>query len=181
MKGGDGGIVPATCANHPGRETLVSCSSCGKPLCTDCMVYSPVGIKCRECARLPKSARLAFGPDRWARAAAAAVIGGGAVGFVYYLLLSAVGFFFLAFLVGAGIGYVITEIVLRSVRHLRGKETALMAVLGTIWAFVAPPVLTAVFRFGLSFDVVVFGFSRGAMVNWLAMAVAGYVAWNRAR
>jgi len=177
----EGGSSPVTCANHPGRETLVRCSSCDKPICTDCMVYSPVGIKCRECARLPKSARLTFGPDRWVRAGAAAILGGGAVGFVYYLLLSAVGFFFLAFLIGAGIGYVIGELVLRSVRHLRGKEAASMAVLGTVWAFVAPPVLSAVLRFGLSFDVVVFGFSRGAVVNWLVMAVAGYVAWQRAR
>lgn len=180
---GAGTAPPAArvCANHPKRETYVSCSTCGKPICPDCMVYSPVGIKCKECARLPRSARVVFGPDRWARSLAAALVGGGVVGFVYYLLLSAVGFFFLAFLVGAGIGYVIGEMVLRAARFYRGVEPAAIAVAGTIWAFVFPPVLSAVVRFGLSVDVVVFGFSRGAVINWLVMAVAGYVAWQRAR
>jgi hypothetical protein len=32
------------CANHPGRMTMVTCSSCGKPLCPDCMVFAAVGF-----------------------------------------------------------------------------------------------------------------------------------------
>lgn len=173
--------APLWCANHPKRETYVRCSSCGKPICTDCMVYSPVGIKCKECARLPRSARLAFGPDRWTRSVAAAIVGGAVVGSLYYFLLSAVGFFFLAFLIGAGIGYVMGELVLRAGKYYRGVEPAAIAVAGTVWAFIFPPVLSAVLRFGLSIDVVVFGFSRGAVVNWLVMAVAGYFAWQRVR
>ena len=38
------------CYRHPGRETAVSCSNCGRPICPDCMVYAAVGIKCPECA-----------------------------------------------------------------------------------------------------------------------------------
>ncbi len=40
-----------TCYRHPGRETRVSCSSCGRPICPDCMTPSPVGMRCPECAR----------------------------------------------------------------------------------------------------------------------------------
>ena len=36
------------CYRHPNRETLVSCSECGRPICEDCMTYAPVGIKCPE-------------------------------------------------------------------------------------------------------------------------------------
>ncbi|MFN8222533.1 MAG: rhomboid family intramembrane serine protease [Gaiellales bacterium] len=36
------------CYRHPGRETRVSCSECGRPICEECMVYAPVGIKCPE-------------------------------------------------------------------------------------------------------------------------------------
>ena len=36
------------CYRHPGRETRVSCSECGRPICTDCMVFAPVGIRCPE-------------------------------------------------------------------------------------------------------------------------------------
>lgn len=48
-----------TCYRHPGRETRVSCSDCGRPICTDCMVFAPVGIRCPEHAgRAQGSARV---------------------------------------------------------------------------------------------------------------------------
>ncbi len=40
-----------TCYRHPGRETNVSCSNCGRPICPDCMTPSPVGMRCPECSR----------------------------------------------------------------------------------------------------------------------------------
>jgi membrane associated rhomboid family serine protease len=39
-----------TCYRHPGRETGVSCSSCGRPICPDCMTPTSVGMRCPECA-----------------------------------------------------------------------------------------------------------------------------------
>src|SRR5438270_10516351 len=41
----------AYCYRHPNRETGVSCSSCGRPICPDCMTPTPVGMRCPECAR----------------------------------------------------------------------------------------------------------------------------------
>ncbi len=41
----------AVCYRHPSRETGVSCSSCGKPICPDCMTPTPVGMRCPACAR----------------------------------------------------------------------------------------------------------------------------------
>jgi len=41
----------ATCYLHPSRETGVSCSNCGRPICTDCMTTTSVGMRCPECAR----------------------------------------------------------------------------------------------------------------------------------
>jgi membrane associated rhomboid family serine protease len=40
----------ATCYRHPSRETAVSCSNCGKPICPDCMTTTPVGMRCPDCA-----------------------------------------------------------------------------------------------------------------------------------
>ena len=40
----------ATCYRHPSRETGVSCSSCGRPICPECMTPTPVGMRCPECA-----------------------------------------------------------------------------------------------------------------------------------
>ncbi len=41
----------ATCYRHPNRETGVSCSNCGNPICPDCMTPTPVGMRCPDCAR----------------------------------------------------------------------------------------------------------------------------------
>jgi membrane associated rhomboid family serine protease len=41
----------AVCYRHPGRETGVSCSNCGKPICPDCMTATPVGMRCPDCSR----------------------------------------------------------------------------------------------------------------------------------
>jgi hypothetical protein len=45
------------CYRHPKRETRVSCATCGRPICTECMRQTEVGIKCPDDARLPRGAR----------------------------------------------------------------------------------------------------------------------------
>ena len=45
------------CYRHPRRETRVSCATCGRPICTECMRPTDVGIKCPDDARLPRGAR----------------------------------------------------------------------------------------------------------------------------
>ena len=40
-----------TCYRHPSETTGVSCSSCGRPICTECMTPTPVGMRCPECAK----------------------------------------------------------------------------------------------------------------------------------
>jgi membrane associated rhomboid family serine protease len=47
----------ATCYRHPGRETGVSCSNCGRPICPDCMTATPVGMRCPECSRQKTAVR----------------------------------------------------------------------------------------------------------------------------
>jgi membrane associated rhomboid family serine protease len=37
-----------TCYRHPDRLTGLSCSECGRPICTECMTIAPVGIRCPE-------------------------------------------------------------------------------------------------------------------------------------
>ena len=40
-----------TCVNHPKVETRLTCSHCGDPICTRCMVTTAVGQKCPSCAK----------------------------------------------------------------------------------------------------------------------------------
>ncbi|HEV7134364.1 MAG TPA: rhomboid family intramembrane serine protease [Gaiellaceae bacterium] len=37
-----------TCYRHPDRETGLSCSECGRPICTECMTPAPVGLRCPD-------------------------------------------------------------------------------------------------------------------------------------
>jgi membrane associated rhomboid family serine protease len=36
------------CYRHPDRETGLSCSECGRPVCADCANFGPVGIRCPD-------------------------------------------------------------------------------------------------------------------------------------
>lgn len=49
----------ATCYRHPNRETGVSCSNCGRSICTDCMTPTSVGMRCPECAKQKTQVRTA--------------------------------------------------------------------------------------------------------------------------
>ena len=39
---------PQYCYRHPDRPTGLSCSECGRPICTDCMTPAAVGLRCPE-------------------------------------------------------------------------------------------------------------------------------------
>src|SRR4051794_5803370 len=51
MEAAGAGTATTTCYRHPNRVTGVSCSSCGRPICPDCMTPTSVGMRCPECAK----------------------------------------------------------------------------------------------------------------------------------
>ncbi len=44
-------LASLTCAFHPGRETLLSCTRCERPACPDCLVQAAVGRHCIGCVK----------------------------------------------------------------------------------------------------------------------------------
>jgi membrane associated rhomboid family serine protease len=50
-------VVEKTCYRHPDRVTGLSCSECGRPICTECMTAAPVGIRCPEHSGKPQGVR----------------------------------------------------------------------------------------------------------------------------
>lgn len=38
------------CARHPKTQTRLRCSRCGTPICPQCAVRTPVGLRCPDCA-----------------------------------------------------------------------------------------------------------------------------------
>ena len=160
------------CANHPSVETLVSCSNCGKPICTDCMVHAPVGVKCRECARMPRSALVRLKPARAAMAIGAAL--GTALGAgIAKGALANTGFGFLGLLVAFGIGVLMAEVVTRASGYYRGPEAGVIAAVGSVLSYViawqAVPILDSHARLS---------------TNWITLqlvfgVVAAVVAYRR--
>jgi hypothetical protein len=164
--------VEQTCYRHPRVETNVSCADCGRPICTECMVYSAVGIKCPECARLPRSALVRLKPSRAARAVAAALLGGAAIGLAI-LLLQGVGLFF-ALLLGYFIGIGMGELVLAASGRFRAPVTGWIAVAGCVWAYLFPYLLAL----GVDVGNVADSLSRAPFVV-LGAVIAAYVAYRR--
>jgi membrane associated rhomboid family serine protease len=52
MEGG-----PRYCYRHPDRETGLSCSECGRPICYECMSPAPVGLRCPDHSGKPQGIR----------------------------------------------------------------------------------------------------------------------------
>jgi membrane associated rhomboid family serine protease len=48
------GVAEQRCYRHPDRITGLSCSECGRPICTECMTMAPVGIRCPEHSGRPQ-------------------------------------------------------------------------------------------------------------------------------
>jgi len=78
-----------TCYRHPNRETGVSCSNCGRPICPECMTSTSVGMRCPECARQTTKVRVgqaAFGSDASKMPATFALIGINVIVFLVELI-----------------------------------------------------------------------------------------------
>lgn len=91
------------CHWHRGVETEVSCPECGRYMCPKDMVATPVGYKCRDCARPLKGQRAYVKPRQLVLAVLAAfgvaLVGGLALG------AAGLGFFYVALLYGVAVAY----------------------------------------------------------------------------
>jgi hypothetical protein len=95
---------PLRCYRHPDRETRVSCATCGRPICTECMVPTDVGIKCPEDAKLPRRARAGtMRPKQLARSLLAGV-GVAVAGLPVVYAIFQIGFLTLLLSLAAGYG-----------------------------------------------------------------------------
>lgn len=92
------------CYRHPQRLTAVRCSTCDRPICPDCAIQAAVGIKCRDCGRIPRSARAIIPPGRLLRGTAAAAILSVVAGLVFEQLNVTVLGWFIAWFAGGLIG-----------------------------------------------------------------------------
>jgi membrane associated rhomboid family serine protease len=64
------------CYRHPDRETGLSCSDCGRPICADCATFAPVGIRCPDHAGVRRSPTTRLRPRPVRRAPGVALASG---------------------------------------------------------------------------------------------------------
>ena len=112
------------CAKH-NVETFLRCGKCDTPICPDCMVISPAGTRCRECASLRSSPLFQVPVDRLALAVAVGLTVAATGGF----LMAAIGGFGFLLLFWGGLLYggVVGEAVLRTVHRKRGLKVEMAA------------------------------------------------------
>ena len=124
------------CSAHPDVETELRCSRCDKPICPRCLVQTPVGARCRECANLRRPPMYQIPPAYYIRGFGAALLAGGAAGLAWGVLLPSLRFLgFFAFFLAMGLGYLMAEVVGRATNRKRGRWMQAAAVSGILLAY----------------------------------------------
>ena len=123
------------CATHPDVETSLSCGKCGRPICPKCLVQTPVGARCKECASLKRLPTYDVSTSHYMRAAGAGVGIALVCGFGWWALNLVLPFFLLRLVVAAGVGYAIGEVISLSVNRKRGIGLAIVSGLSATLSF----------------------------------------------
>ncbi len=137
------------CAAHPRVETNLRCGKCGKPICPKCMVQTPVGARCPECARLYKLPTYRVSTVYYLRAGGTALGMALVCGVIWGVVNLFLPFFFLNLLLGAGVGYAIGEVVGLAVNRKRGRGLAAVAGAGVAISYLVSILLFFSLPFGL--------------------------------
>lgn len=170
---------PLACANHPKVATNLRCSKCGKPICTACIIETPVGLRCRECAQLRRIPTYHLSPAQYARAAGTA-LGLALVLGVGWTLVRSFGFY-LSFFAAMAVGYVVGELVSLSVNRKGGRGLQVVAAMGVFLSYLVSrmPLLALLVVPALAVPALL-----RALVDpfgLLAVAIAIYLAASRIR
>ena len=110
------------CARHPWVETRLACSKCDTLICPQCLVQTPVGARCPDCAKLRGLPTFELDTKTYARAVGTGVALAGVTGLVWGLLFF--DFFsipFLPWIATIGIGHLVGEGISASVNRKRGR------------------------------------------------------------
>ena len=121
------------CALHPENETNLRCGKCGQPICPRCLVQTPVGARCPECAAVKRLPVYNISAVFYARAIAAGLITASVLGAIWPFIPYG-GFLWL--IIAAGIGYAIAEIISLSVNRKRGVGLQAIAGISMVASYV---------------------------------------------
>ncbi|MGI8649646.1 MAG: B-box zinc finger protein [Rubrobacter sp.] len=134
------------CYRHPKRDTRISCATCGRPICTECMVQTDVGIKCPDDARLPRGARAGVMKTNQIAKTVLAGAGVAAAGLLVVFAIFQIGF--LTFILSAAAGYGAGTLIHRAGGRNGGPVAMTTAGIATFLPFLyflLPPLLNGAF------------------------------------
>ncbi len=131
------------CATHPEIETNLRCGKCGKPICPKCLVQTPVGARCPDCAKLYKLPTYRVPAVFYLRATGTALGMAIVSGIVWGVIDNLVPFFYLNLILAAGVGYAIGEVVSLSVNRKSSRGLATVAGVAVVISY-----LVNIFSFG---------------------------------
>jgi hypothetical protein len=167
------------CATHPDVETELACGKCGRPICPRCMVYTPVGARCRECANLRKLPQYNISVVFMLRAFAAAAVVGAGLGVVWGVISPLP---LLGFVAGLGVGYGVGEAVSLAVNRKSGPPLQVIAVAGVLIAFLVRDwVLVAQFVELRRYNVDFADLLGNDIYGWITAIIAAVIAYGRLR
>lgn len=112
------------CERHPQRETSLRCNRCGKPICSQCAIRTPVGYRCQECVREQQSVFDTARSFDYPITFVVSMLGTG-LG-VYLVGILGLWGLFLAPVVGGGLA----EVVRRLIKNRRSRRLPLVAIIG---------------------------------------------------
>ena len=121
------------CAAHPEVDTNLACGKCGIPICPKCLVQTPVGMRCRKCARLKRLPTFEITPRQYLKAVGVGLGCSLGLGILWASLWSFVSFF--NFIVAAGVGYAIAEVLTLSLNRKRGRVLQIIAAVCVVITF----------------------------------------------
>ncbi len=124
-----------TCYIHPNNPTNLRCSKCGRPICTKCVIETPVGLRCRECAQLRRIPTYAVTPLQYLTASAAALGLALLTGIGWAFLQGIPMVRFISFFIALGVGYIMGEVVSLSVNRKGGTGLKVIAAVGVLLSY----------------------------------------------
>ncbi len=176
LDGNDGHDLQKTeevlhCANHPGRETMLRCNKCNKPICTECAVQTPVGYRCTQCVRQQQDKFYTASLSDKSKGYIAAGVGGILLGIAAILMGAFLPGWFIgiivAFFAGPAIGGGLGELTWRAAGRKRSRNFNLYTT--AIATAIAALMLFAILQLSLTGFVVV-GLAASTMYARLRLA-----------